>query len=1027
MTRWLLRCCSRPFPLWIGALALLTQAKCQNLIPNGKFDRGDRAPAGWTHSAQGEESATFSTDRFLRVRGDGQDSSSWSPQGVKLAAGSLFRLQFRGRREPGAVDGTAISGPERVNRDFPLDASWRSHRFVFMTPTEGEAGPLRLGQWHVKGALNFDDVELVPVSAAHRRVGAGMQLGEAESIRQGVYRFEPSFGWQGANYHRPLRENRAAFNSQRWVFGAGAQISYAHAVAGFPFMSGKVRLSLNYYDAGSLVVQASRDGQSWVKVEEWGKDRRQGWCVLPASLFPSPTVHVRLAFQGTEGGLQVDQYEFQGDLQGKAPDLEGSTSFLEQLECAPGVSIALQNIELSDPRGRYRCDLQASFPPGPSFLLHPMVEIEVDGQDSDNTRAFTLPDRSVAGTTNLTLICPGSPSVSHRLRIRLLGPSGNLLYDGAVGVEVGLLDDRRYGNLVLSGEDLAIWWCESAWKVGRDRAIPKPPLNNRVKPVAVSAARGEYESVQLVLRPSGDCRLVAIHPSSFTSGTGTTAALQVQVDEVAYVQVTRPTDSTCRPGWYPDPLPPLRQPVQLLGGQNQPFWITVFVPPGTPGGTYLGDLDVETSFGSLKVPMQVRVYDFDLPKETHLRSAFGLGTDPIQRYHALTNQEQRRLVFNKYLTNFAQHRISPYSFFDYDPIQVSFVGAGSNRVAKVDFTGFDAAARQWLDENRFSSFQLPLQGMGGGTFDSRHLGELLGFKEGTPEHARLFGDYLGQVQQHLRERGWLSKAFTYWFDEPEPKDYDFVIDGMQRIKAAAPGLRRMLTEQPDPKLSGHVEIWCGLTPEWNPSLVQERRKRGEEVWWYICTAPKAPYITEFIDHPGLELRLWPWQSWQYGVQGILVWASLYWTSPQAYPAPTLQDPWIDPMSWVSGYGGASGDRQPWGNGDGRFLYPPRRDPNRQNPASLDDPVNSIRWENLRDGMEDYEYLWLLETTLRRVEEKVGTSEMTRQARALLTVPAEVSVDLTHFATDPAPLYAHREKLARYIERLQKRSGTPEQR
>ena len=90
-------------------------------------------------------------------------------------------------------------------------------------------------------------------------------------------------------------------------------------------------------------------------------------------------------------------------------------------------------------------------------------------------------------------------------------------------------------------------------------------------------------------------------------------------------------------------------------------------------------------------------------------------------------------------------------------------------------------------------------------------------------------------------------------------------------------------------------------------------------------------------------------------------------------------------------------------------------------------MNSIRWENLRDGMEDYEYLWLLEQTLLRVEAKVGSSEMTRQARALLTVPAEVSVDLTHFATDPAPLYAHREKVARYIDRLQKRLGAPGQR
>jgi hypothetical protein len=49
------------------------------------------------------------------------------------------------------------------------------------------------------------------------------------------------------------------------------------------------------------------------------------------------------------------------------------------------------------------------------------------------------------------------------------------------------------------------------------------------------------------------------------------------------------------------------------------------------------------------------------------------------------------------------------------------------------------------------------------------------------------------------------------------------------------------------------------------------------------------------------------------------------------------------------------------NGDAFFFYPPRKDGGDldycgQNGHRL---VPSIRWENLRDGMEDYEYLWLL--------------------------------------------------------------------
>jgi hypothetical protein len=448
--------------------------------------------------------------------------------------------------------------------------------------------------------------------------------------------------------------------------------------------------------------------------------------------------------------------------------------------------------------------------------------------------------------------------------------------------------------------------------------------------------------------------------------------------------------------------------------------VTFHVATQAAPGDYRGTLRLETTFGSQEVPLLVHVYRFALPEETHLKSALGLGTHEINQYHRLTNQVGKETVFAKYLQNFAAHRISPYSFYDYAPIDIRFRGDGTNQHAQIDFTKFDQAATQYLDGLHFNTFQLPLVGMGGGTFDSRHLGELQGFPEGTPEHARLFHDYLTQVEAHLRQRGWLSKAFTYWFDEPAPKDFEFVSAGMKRLKEAAPGIRRMLTVRPEPKLKGDVEIWCGLTPDWTRDKVQACRAAGEEVWWYICTGPKAPYVTEFIDHAGTELRLWPWQSWQYGVSGILVWATVYWNSPLVFRAPERQDPWKDPMSYVSGYSFAVGHVDYWGNGDGRFLYPPRRDPNQADSPTLTDPINSMRWENLRDGMEDYEYFWLLQQAVQKASADQAETDLIRQGRSLLTIPEEVSKDLTHFTTDPRPLLEHRKRVAEAIEGLQNR-------
>jgi hypothetical protein len=180
-------------------------------------------------------------------------------------------------------------------------------------------------------------------------------------------------------------------------------------------------------------------------------------------------------------------------------------------------------------------------------------------------------------------------------------------------------------------------------------------------------------------------------------------------------------------------------------------------------------------------------------------------------------------------------------------------------------------------------------------------------------------------------------------------------------------------------------------------------------------------VTEFIDHPGTEMRLWLWQTWAERVTGILIWETVYWTSNAAYPDPQEpQNPYLDPMSWVSGYDFKPGTKQAWGNGDGRFLYPPLAAANGKPTAPvLDPPVISFRLAMLRDGLEDYEYFVILKRLL--AEKGAGLTPREREnLTALLTVPTDVSASLTSFTTDPAPMETHRDKLARAIVMLLKR-------
>ena len=1012
---------ARSFAAWSLLTALAAPA--QNLLPNPGFESGATTPTGW---GLAEGAGAWSpvgpagTNHVLRVRGDGEDQSVWRTGPLPLAPGGVYRLSFRGRRLPGAGGGTAVSGTGAVNRDFPLDLEWRAYRFYFRQPDHVPADFVRLGQWHVRGELEFDDAELVPALVGHRRVGLPdgreLELGEGEVLGGGHYRFLGDFGWAGSTLHRPLMRATARFNTDRWVFTPGAELVYRFALPGLRQHRARLSAVLAHHVAGELVVAASRDGVSWVEAGRLDGVRRGGGWELPEALFPAMTLWVRLQTPAAEAALQVSHLEYEAALDADPPEVFGETRFLEVTGGAHPERIAWRGFAGPDPAGRLDLGFAVSNPePAPLRVRARVHGAAVAGR----TARWTVPaGQGRDGALTIGPLAAGEQTWT----VSFHDGQDRLLLGGQLEWVTGFLEDASYGHRLVGSADVDLWWCESGWKVGRTRPLPAA---QRPEPVRVSAAGGEFEAVQVVVRPRRAGTLRAVRVGPFRDGAGRPAAIAAEVNEVVYVPVTLPTDATGRRGWYPDPLPPPELPRPLEAGVNLPLWVTVYVPRGTPGGEYRGEVTLQTgSARPLRAPLVVRVYGFDLPRETHLRSALGLGWGEIHRYHKLTRREDQVAVYEKYLQNFAEHRVNPYTFFDHAPIGVRFEGSGADRRAQVDFTAFDAAAERWLDGrglergSPFNAFRLPLHGMGGGTFHSRHLGTLEGFAEGTPEHTRLFGEYLGRVEQHLRERGWLERAYTYWFDEPDPKDYAFVVAGQQRIRAAAPGLKRLLTEPPEPELLGQVDIWCALTPEWTPEKVRARQAAGEEVWWYICTVPKAPYLTEFIDHPGTELRLWPWQSWQYGVNGILVWSTTYWHSPEAYPD-ALQDPWRDPMSWVTSYGTPRGARLPWGNGDGRFLYPPRRDPNTATAPCLDGPINSVRWENLRDGLEDYEYFWRLDREVKRLEaQERPPPALVAEARRLLEVPAAVSRDLTHFTTDPRSLLAHRDRLARMIERLQ---------
>ncbi len=337
----------------------------------------------------------------------------------------------------------------------------------------------------------------------------------------------------------------------------------------------------------------------------------------------------------------------------------------------------------------------------------------------------------------------------------------------------------------------------------------------------------------------------------------------------------------------------------------------------------------------------------------------------------------------------------------------------------VDFSDFDKGARMYLDGLKFNAFNLAIEGMGNGYYSHRD-GVFHGFVQDTPEYDKLMGKYLGQIQDHLEQNGWLGKEYIYWFDEPGEKDYPFVRKGMETIHKAAPKLTRFITEDyPGPAIMDVTEMNCTIWEKINPTLIYNLSQKGKEFWSYICCGPKAPYINEFIEHDAINMRMWLWMSYQYNLKGVLIWGVNYWNSGTASPQGYLQNPWEDPMSYAGGYGMPKGKIWEWGNGDGRYIYPPQRDPNKDLQKNMDEPVTSIRLEILREGMEDYEYFKILEKLIHRIPDT--EKNLVQKASNLLHFGPEFFTDGKTYTKDPQLLLKRRAQIAEMIELLSQKN------
>ena len=506
----------------------------------------------------------------------------------------------------------------------------------------------------------------------------------------------------------------------------------------------------------------------------------------------------------------------------------------------------------------------------------------------------------------------------------------------------------------------AIWIEPSLEKIFRE---DKPEADGRLDATArVQLARNEWESFQVVVHPPKDLDL---HSVNFTvkdlanasSGTQIDAA-NVRLSNVGYCPIRIPSYFEGATGDWPDALPPFK-PFTATGDRCNPVWFSVYAPPKTPAGKYTGEVVMtSTENKPVRLTLEVTVYDFDLPPTPSLKTDFRYwpqqAADAAKAVKCTLGPQD---LLARYVGNALEHRVT-----------LAEAGAFPN----------PAAADYTRELKKFEPQLKDLAARGATTYP-------------VPASLLEVPDQLRTANAFVVSNKLQGRAFCAMADQPIRPEWPKLTERMQLWHDAAPDIPVTVAAQGmQPFLPSVPSIWTVHTQMLdtaNNQVILERIKQGQEVWWFVNHYPPRPYANFFVDFAGIEHRVLFWQTWALGIRGLYYWGVNY-IEPGRNPYTGLVD--VTPV-----------------NGDGFLVYP-----------GADGPVNSIRWEIIRDGIEDYDYLTLL-TDLVRKHQKAGTNApLVEQAVKALNIKT-VAPDLVSFSRDPKPLLAKRDEIAHLIVALGK--------
>lgn len=562
----------------------------------------------------------------------------------------------------------------------------------------------------------------------------------------------------------------------------------------------------------------------------------------------------------------------------------------------------------------------------------------------------------------------------------------------------------------LNLKEFTVWQQDPIVKVFQDDLPPSDFQN-----ASISVAKNEYEPLQLVLRSPVAYKQLKINVIPPENGNGNKLE-NIKTGYLGYVPVNYPSNyinDAVTPAWrqkkpsgtygsdgwvgmWPDPIIPF-QTFDLPAFTTQPVWIEFFVPKNAVPGDYNGKVQFLSGDNSVKeVPFSVHVWDFQLDDRSHMIAEYDL---------RMRGDSGRMDLWRLY----SEYRITP------DRVLPAPDWKNENGKIIFDFTAYDKAASYYFDTLNFPNTYSPqyFYLFGWASPPGPKFGEKpyegnspypgVDRSKLRPEFKKVYQSALKQYWDHIKAKGWDDKVVLYISDEPH---------GLPEITAQMRALCDMIHEVDRkipiyvscwsyrPEYIGYVDVW-GVSNHRGPveDLLQIH-KTGDRVFFTtdgkLCT--DTPYL-------GFE-RMLPYFCFKYGADEYEFWASTWFTfNPWDYGWHNFIHESQVPGQW-------RWTRYP--NGDGYLFYPGKQ-------IGLKGWVPSIRVKVIREGVEDYEYMYRLNSLITSAEKNgkdvSNAKNALDSARGLVTIPSAEGRYSARNIPDPYAVLRIRKKIAEAIESL----------